>query len=100
MKNAIRMTAVALATMGAMSAFAADRYEPTASAQGPAASRAEVQAAAVAAVKDRHTRVVTTGGDVLNRAPAANLTSQLSRDEVRADAIKARGTQSIDVDRS
>jgi hypothetical protein len=98
MKNAIRMTAVALATMGAMSAFAADRYEPTASVQGPAASRAEVQAAAVATVKDRHTRVVTTGGDVLNRAPAA--ISQLSRDEVRADAIKARDTQSIEVDRS
>jgi hypothetical protein len=102
MKIAIRSAAVVLATMGAMSAFAADRYEPVVNASGPALTRAEVQAEAVKSVQEQYARGFNSDtGEFLQAArDTAAPTVALSRDEVRAAAVNSNNDEFIDSNRS
>jgi hypothetical protein len=102
MKTTVRMTVAALAAVGAVSVFAqvGDRWEPNVPAVTTNLSRAEVQAAAAQATKERVARGENERDHFMAGSNDVAPTASLSREEVRAQAINARPFQLINLDRS
>lgn len=94
--KASRIATFALLATAAVgfNAFAGDRYEPEASQSFVSTlSRAEVHAQAVKSVRDNQQRGFNAeSGEYLISAPAAQATSGLTREAVRAEALKSRNS--------